>query len=185
MISRSMQLLGAISLYCAATSVSGAGEGGLRRVAQQKQEDLMCLLATLHTTYMGNDDNEVIHGEETTCTLVQDGIPTPLAYPIVLPNDFVAKHESNIERGRLLVSVSGASLIAGEYVLEDEDDASSERIAVIDDDFSPKITGRNLIETKDPKDAFGERKLIVFRVNGVAGEKKVRIQIQINNVTLS
>jgi hypothetical protein len=168
MMSRSLLFLGAISLY-GATSVSGAG---LRKALQQ-EEELTCLLSTLHTTYMGNDEQKS-HGEETICALVQDGVPTPIAYPIVLPSEFLEQHESNIERGRLLVSIRGASLVAGEYVLED--DQVSE-ITVIDENFSPKSSpGRKLLEAKDPTDAFGQRRLIVFRVNGVAGEPKVRMQ---------
>jgi hypothetical protein len=172
MISRPFLFLGAISLY-SATTVSTAG-GGLRKEALKvAQQELMCQLATLHTTYM-SDDNKLIHEEQSTCTLVENGVPTPSSYPIILPNDFFEQHENKIEFGQLLVSIRGASLVAGEYVLEDYSE-----ITVFDGDFSPPTTGRKLLDQKDPRDAAGERRLIAFRVNGVASEKQVRITIAI------
>jgi hypothetical protein len=169
MISRPLLFLGAISLYAATTAL--AAEGGLRKALQQgAQQELICQLSTLHTTYM-SDENERSHGEETVCTLVEDGVPTPFEYPIVLPHDFMEQHENDIESGRLLVSIRGAALIAGEYVLEDDD----AEITILDGNFSPKVSGRQLLAAKDPRDAFGERRLIAFRVNGVAGERQVRI----------
>jgi hypothetical protein len=171
MISRSPLFLAAI-LFSSSTAVSSAtGGGALRKALQVAQQELTCQLATLHTTYKSDEENQVSHGEQTTCTLVQDGVvPTPFAYPIVLPSDFLEQHENNIERGRLLVSIRGASLVAGEYVLEDD----NSEIIVLDDNFSQSTSGRTLLETKDPRDAFGERRLIAFRVNGAEGEKQVR-----------
>jgi hypothetical protein len=172
MISRSFLFLGAISLYSVNASVSAAGGGGLRRaLKEEKEHGLICQLGTLHTSYMG-DDNQITQEEETTCTLVEDGVPTPFAYPIALPNEFFEQHGSKqqIDQGRLLVSFRGASLVAGEYVLNDDSE-----ITVLDHDFSPSTAGRKLIESKDPRDATGQRRLIAFRVNGVAGERQVRL----------
>jgi hypothetical protein len=172
MIARSLLFLGAILLVSLTAASSNKGGGhGLRKALQAERQELICQLSTLHTTYMiGDDDNQITHGEETTCTLVQDGAnPTPFSYPIVLPNDFLEQHENNINHGRLLVSIRGASLVAGEYVLEDND----LEITVLDDNFAPSTTGRTLLETKDPRDASGERRLIAFRVNGAPGETQV------------
>jgi hypothetical protein len=173
-----LPFLGAISLFSAARPVSAAssaaeGRGGLRKALHQvaePQQELMCQLGILHTSYM-NDDNQITGEEETTCTLVEDGVPTPFVYPIVLPNEFLEQHETSIKQGHVLVSIRGASLIAGEYALD-----NSSEITVIDANFSPRTAaGRRLLETKDKRDATGNRHLIAFRVNGFPGERQVRL----------
>jgi hypothetical protein len=169
-----LSFLGAISVLSAARPVSAAssGRGGLRKALQvvEPEQELMCLLGTLHSTYM-SDDNEFTREEEMTCTVVADGVPTPFVHPIVLPSEFVEQHETNIKQGHFLISIRGASLVAGEYALDDNSE-----ITVIDGNFSPRsAAGRKLLETKDRRDATGNRHLIAFRVNGFPGERAVRI----------
>jgi hypothetical protein len=154
-------------------AVSSYAGRSLRTTNRVFQEDptsnITCQLSTLHTTYETND-NEIVNEEETTCTLVEGGFPSLFTYPIDLPSKFAEKHERNIESSRLLVAILGATLIAGEFVLADD-----AQLTVLDDNFSPSTTGRGLLEIKDARDAFGERRLIAFRVNGANGERQVRV----------
>jgi hypothetical protein len=162
------------ALVLSLLAVSTNAGRSLRKANPVLKEDssssITCHLSTVHTTYETND-NGIVNEEETTCTLLEGGVPSLFSYPIVLPSKFAEKHETNIENSRLLVSIRGATLIAGEFVLED-----GAQLTVLNDNFSPITTSRGLLEAKDPKDAFGERRLIAFRVNGLgAGEPKVRL----------
>ena len=164
-----------LALLFSVLTVSTNAREALRKANRLTPEDpsslIKCQLGTVHTTYETNVD-EFIQEEETTCTLVEDGVPSLCTHPVVLPSKFAEKYYREIQDGMLVVSIRGATLTAGEFVVEDVS-----QLTIIDDNFSPINTGRGLLEAKDPRDAFGERRLIAFRVNGVAGERQVRLFI--------
>jgi hypothetical protein len=170
--------LGAVALLFAVVSANDAppltadatdSGGRLRRISTC---DLTCHIVMEYTSYE-TASNEIESCEETTCTPVVDGIPTFSSYYLTIPKEIVDQYKSSIEDGKLLLSICGASLVADEVVLDDDT-----QFTVLDANFSPagideRSGRRQLLESKDAKDAFGQRHLIAFRINGKDGEQKV------------
>jgi hypothetical protein len=159
--------LAAVALFAVyADTAPPSGAGAVIRGGGRHCEDglLTCQIVTESTRYETGDEID-----QTTCIRVVDGIPTSASYYVTIPKEVAETYKISIEDGTLLLSICGARLVADAVVLEDD-----AQFTILDTDFFPdgkeREGRRQLLENKQATDAFGERHLIAFRINGVPSD---------------
>jgi len=142
-----------------------AGDDSFLRRRRTEESSIVCRIS-LEETLGGNeakDSSNILKSEaETLCTPIVNNVQLAIDSRVELPRNMVARHQNEISKGTLIVSISGASLSPSQKLVLGE----SPHFEVLKDRSLDGHRGRHLMEP------FGDKTVSVVRISTQDSEQE-------------